>query len=854
MTPDAPMLLKIALGAAGHKLLHSHLSPTLRTLGIYIEPDLYIPLCLPILRRPDMDHPEVGRLLASVVTMLEASAETEAAARKIGDTRIGGLARVAPEVLEEFVLEVAQQPYATSNNRALRSALVDALRWLVGCEGSSSCTPLLFALLQARGTCDEGDDGDDTLATLEVALSELVRAANVADLHELCLQQWSSIEAEAAERGVATLMQSPTAGWLEGLRNKLGKPAPEAAPVHHEPAFVEETQAMLEDERIKAARREKQKGGVSFGNDRTALLHDDGSIEPLLEEVEVTEVQTEEFAKSAHASDDDVDPDDMPVEGVEEEVPGNGASGKGSDFFPCSGWIGAYDGMYFGTGRRGTGYYRDADNGAAAEVAPAAPESEIAKSMLAVREALAAQGQSDELNAAEAELTKSIGGLAPSRAVQIEEDSDGDDELDPEPEPSAEDDIDPDLLPHPDDAKSRDGLAGWLDEQLSNFRVDKEYREKMVARYGSKGGHTQAMQKIVERYAKTIDSGPAPYISDGKEAYAKQISRLNKPGDGPTLADPAKIAADTLAGKGRAEKALEHERAEAMQKAEAAAERGDKAAVEQFVQKVESLDAILGRDLLSAKSAEPKAPLTAEEQVAAAEQAEQLRAAGNAACEDGDFVSAIERYSSALSALTGCTSDPEIPSIRAAKIAIHNNRAMAFLRSGKVSACVADASVVLGMEPDNPKALFRRALARRKLGGPANWTGAVSDLEALLELQPSNAAALRELALARGDARAASLSNQPRRVAVVEADSSSEEEDQQQPDPPAPSDTARRVVVVEETDSDDDDDDGGDDDDDDAGLQNDAQSDPPAPNGIARRVVVVEETDSDDEVSEDELD
>ena len=51
MTSDAPMLLKISLGAGGHKLLHPHLEPTLRTLGIYIEPDLYLPLCLPILER-----------------------------------------------------------------------------------------------------------------------------------------------------------------------------------------------------------------------------------------------------------------------------------------------------------------------------------------------------------------------------------------------------------------------------------------------------------------------------------------------------------------------------------------------------------------------------------------------------------------------------------------------------------------------------------------------------------------------------------------------------------------------------------------------------------------------------------
>ena len=852
MTPDAPMLLKIALGAGGHKLLHSHLSPTLRTLGIYIEPDLYIPLCLPILRRPDMDHPEVGRLLASVVTMLEASAETEAAAREIGDTRIGGLARVAREVLEEFVLEVAQQPYATSTNRALRLALIDALRWMVGCEGASSCTPLLFALLQARGTCDERH-GEDGLATLDVALSELVRAANVAGLDELCLQQWGAIEEEAAGRGVASLMQSPTAGWLEELRDKLGKPAPAIAPVHHEPAFVEETQAMLEDQRIKAARREKQKAGVSFGSDRTALLHDDGSIEPLLEEVEVTEVQTEEFTKFNASG--EVDPDDVLVAGVDEEVPSNAAGGKGTDFFPCSGFIGAYDGMYFGTGRRGTGYYRDADNGAAAEVEPVAPEdTEIAKSMRAVKEALAAQGKGDELIAAEANLASSIRSLPTqerSRAVQIEEESDDDDKLEPEPETAdeEEDDFDPDLLPHPDDAKTREGLAGWLGEQLSNFRIDKSYRERMLARYGSKGAHTQAMQKLVERYAKQIQSAPAPYISDGKEGYAKQIARLNKPGEGPELANPAKIAADTMAGKGRAEAALEHERAEAMRDAEAAAQRGDKDAMRQFVDKVESLDALLGRDLPSAKSSKPRAPPTAEEQATAAARAEQLRVEGNAACEVGEFESAVEKYSSALSAVAVCVTDTESLSIRAAKVAIHNNRAMAFLRCGKVAACIADASVVLGMEPDNPKALFRRALARRKLGGAANWAGAVQDLETLVDLQPNNAAALRELAAARGDARAASMSTQPRRVAVVETDSSSEEEEQQQqqPEPPASSGTARRVAVVEETDSDDEN----------VVVQMEGQRqqpDPQARSDAARRVVVVEDTDSEDEESDDELD
>jgi hypothetical protein len=845
MTSDAPMLLKISLGAGGHKLLHPHLEPTLRTLGIYIEPDLYLPLCLPILRRADMDHPEVGRLLASVATMLEASAVTEAAAREIGDTRIGGLARVAPEMLEEFVLEIAQQPYAVSNNRALRSALAEALRWVVGCDGAGSCTPLLFALLQARGTCGDAESSDehDTLATLNVALSLLVRAANVADLDELCLQQWPAIEAEAAGRGVATLMQSPTAGWLEDLREKLGQPAPEVAPVHQEPAFVEETQAMLEDEQSKAERREarKKKGGVSFGVDRTALLHNDGSIEPLLEEVDVAEeVETEEYAKASAASangDSDIDPDDVAVAGVDEEVASNASSSSGTDFFPSSGFIGTYDEMYYGTGRRGTGYYRDADNGAAAEVEPTAAaaaagggDSEIAKSMRAVQEALEAQGRGGELIAAEAGLAKAIGGLTPPeapRSVQIVEESDEDDEPEPEPEQADEDkeDEDPDLVPHPDDAKTREGLAGWLDEQLSNFRVDKAYRERMLSRYGSKGGHSLAAQKVVARYAAKIDASPAPYIADGKAGYAKQIASLNEAGKGPTLANPAKIASDTMAGKGRAETALEQERADAMVEAEAAAKRGDEAAMKQWIDKVESLDSVLGRDASASakKRAEQRAPPTAEDQAAAAARAEQLRAEGNTACSEGEYARAIERYTGALNSLALADSGGGGGGTKAAKIAVHNNRAMAFLQSGQGGACVADASVVLSMEPENPKALFRRALARRKLGGAGNWSGAVADLEALVALQPSNAAAQRELAGARGDARAAMLESnkqpakpkpaaqQPRRVAVVETDSSSEEEEPQEeaeeeePAAAAAAAAPRRVMVVEETDSDDED-------------------------------------------------
>ena len=131
------------------------------------------------------------------------------------------------------------------------------------------------------------------------------------------------------------------------------------------------------------------------------------------------------------------------------------------------------------------------------------------------------------------------------------------------------------------------------------------------------------------------------------------------------------------------------------------------------------------------------APPTEEEKAAAAAEAEQRRVEGNEAFKGGDYGAAIARYTEALGAL-GAVDDEQARSLKAA---VHNNRAMAFLSSGQASAAAADASVVLTLQPDNPKALFRRALARRKLGGATHCQAAVDDLEAVCALQPANAAA-----------------------------------------------------------------------------------------------------------------
>ena len=49
------------------------MASALRSLGHYIEPELYLPLALPHLRRPGLDHSGLARLIAAITTMLGGS-------------------------------------------------------------------------------------------------------------------------------------------------------------------------------------------------------------------------------------------------------------------------------------------------------------------------------------------------------------------------------------------------------------------------------------------------------------------------------------------------------------------------------------------------------------------------------------------------------------------------------------------------------------------------------------------------------------------------------------------------------------------------------------------------------------
>jgi hypothetical protein len=106
------------------------MASALRSLGHYIEPELYLPLALPHLRRPGLDHSGLARLIAAITTMLGGSWATETAARAAGDDRVGGLAAVQPSTLAEFLAEVAQPAHCASASLPLRLALARLLQQL----------------------------------------------------------------------------------------------------------------------------------------------------------------------------------------------------------------------------------------------------------------------------------------------------------------------------------------------------------------------------------------------------------------------------------------------------------------------------------------------------------------------------------------------------------------------------------------------------------------------------------------------------------------------------------------------------------------------------------------------------
>jgi hypothetical protein len=696
MTGDAPMLLKICLGAGGHPLLHSYIQPVLETLGHYLEPELYLPLCLPHMRKPDVGHPELARLLASIATMLRASVETENAAVLARDPRVGGLRTVTPHVMEEFVCEAVRQVYATSNNVQLRGACSAVLCWISGCPSAVGFTPLLFALVQARATAPN----EAAIKDAGTGLKTLAKLSQVSDVDTLCRQEWSKLESAAIVLGVrARLMlgqqqQQQQPNWLSELRERLGMPSPPTLPV--EPMLDPTPEdSVLEPE--------PEVNGGSTAAIKWASQSSESSA---------VDIATESFVE-IDSDGEEVDPDDV-AEGGQAN-----AMDRAATFLPSSEWAGAYDRMYFGLGARGLGYYLDDGQSGAVAPAPVAPHE---KKDPVIKVAIEEESDSSDgeegtcrSDGARTSLLSPDGftsairphgaGVAAASAEEVGEE----------------------LTPSPEDAATSQGLAGWFEEQLCSFRYDASYRERMVSRFGSEGDFQRAVRAVVDQHAKSLAGKPVDksydgYNPNGASEYQRAIASLNQNGDGPKMTPP-----HALACKLKGEPLLPRTSDWASEKsgtAQGAGHDPNAAAHGSVAQVTEAT--------------------TRERAGAMAAAVEKLRQAGNEAMKAGQVKKAITLYSKALDKVAGAPSHMR----DGMRVALHNNRCAANLQDRCLEAAVADASVVLELQPGNPKALFRRARAHRLIGG-ASISATIVDLINLVELQPSNVAAKKELARAK---------------------------------------------------------------------------------------------------------
>lgn len=114
---------------------------------------------------------------------------------------------------------------------------------------------------------------------------------------------------------------------------------------------------------------------------------------------------------------------------------------------------------------------------------------------------------------------------------------------------------------------------------------------------------------------------------------------------------------------------------------------------------------------------------------------EQLKADGNAKMQNGDVTGAVDAYTKCYELTMEVNSD--------VKLAVLNNRSFAYLKMKNYRDAIADASAVLTVEPQNLKALYRRALSYE---GCADYESAAADVRLLLATDATNAMGL-ELSL-----------------------------------------------------------------------------------------------------------
>ena len=199
---------------------------------------------------------------------------------------------------------------------------------------------------------------------------------------------------------------------------------------------------------------------------------------------------------------------------------------------------------------------------------------------------------------------------------------------------------------------------------------------------------------------------------------------------------------------------------------------------------------------LAAPAASPPAPLDE------APTAESLKNQGNLAMKAGDHAGAVDAYTRALE-------------LDSSNLATRNNRALALLKLGRHVDAERDASAVLAVEPNNPKALYRRGAARRVQGTTQAMDDgsalrlleqALADFQILRQLEPTNQQASAEHAAIEGEvlrARArlkeTAKTNELKRPPDVRASSSATAS--------SAATVGTRIVIEDDDDDDDDDDD-----------------------------------------------
>ncbi|CAG5119653.1 unnamed protein product, partial [Candidula unifasciata] len=164
-------------------------------------------------------------------------------------------------------------------------------------------------------------------------------------------------------------------------------------------------------------------------------------------------------------------------------------------------------------------------------------------------------------------------------------------------------------------------------------------------------------------------------------------------------------------------------------------------------------------------------PETVVNQCSKEQEFESLKARGNQYVQKGQFQEAVKCYSTCISLC------PD-------QVACFTNRALCYLKLNKASQAEADCDKALGLQSNNPKALYRRALARKM---SKKYKLSLQDLIELVKLEPKNSAAQKEIdavkllykeefEILKKKATAEKESKVRKRVKIEEVDEEEEEE------------------------------------------------------------------------------